>query len=102
MEFPGFDGQIGDSMKLVLQIAFGVFLGTVPALFMVASWWNYNQEQSKAETVRLMDQFEQTRLEQAEKLRSILIQNQKSNPTLIIPNNGVTLGTDQTSQIPAK
>jgi hypothetical protein len=89
-------------MKLVLQIALGVFLGCVPALFMLETWWSYKQEQSKAETTNLLDKMEQNRLEQAEKLRAILNQNHSINPSLIMPNEALKPDTDQTSQIPGK
>jgi hypothetical protein len=77
-------------MKLVMQIALGVFLGSLPALFIVESWWNYQQEQLRAETAKLMEQQEQVNFEQGERIRAIINQNRQSNPGLINPVPGLS------------
>lgn len=75
-------------MKLVIQIALGVFLGSLPALLIVEAWQNHRQELARMETEKLMEQQEEARLEQGERLRAILNQNQQINPALAIPNSG--------------
>ncbi|WP_347985993.1 hypothetical protein [Methylomonas sp. AM2-LC] len=85
-------------MKLVLQIALGVFLGSAPALFMVETWWSYKQEQSKAETTVLLEQLEQNRLEQGDRLRTLLNQNQQANPALLDSSAGFSPNAKPTEQ----
>ncbi|MGD0961881.1 MAG: hypothetical protein ABSB19_18880 [Methylomonas sp.] len=67
-------------MKLVLQIALGVFIGAVSALFVVDAWRAHKEALDKAEVDKLFQQQEQARMEQGERIRALLIQGGKLRP----------------------
>ena len=56
-------------MKLIVQIALGVFLGTVTAQLTLDVWREYQEEKQLTER-------EQVRLEQADKIRRLFLENQ--------------------------
>jgi hypothetical protein len=57
-------------MTLILQIAFGVFLGTLGAQVTTDIWREQQTEIRRAE-------HEKTRLEQAERIRKLFVDSQK-------------------------
>lgn len=57
-------------MKLILQIAFGVFLGTLGAQVTTDMWRNHQTELRRTE-------HEKTRLDQAERIRKLFVDSQK-------------------------
>jgi hypothetical protein len=57
-------------MKLILQIAFGVFLGTLGAQVTSDIWREQQTELRRAK-------HEKTRLEQAERIRKLFVDSQK-------------------------
>lgn len=61
-------------MKLTLQIALGVFLGTLAAQLSIDSWHNYRQAIANQETEKRRADQERARLEQAERIRALLLQ----------------------------
>ena len=60
-------------MKLVLQIAFGVFLGVLASQFITDSWRSYHEQQAKeAERDKLVVK-ERARNEQMQRARELLM-----------------------------
>lgn len=59
-------------MKLVLQIALGVFLGTLASQFIIDSWHTYQQDLAKAAS-------EKVRLEQNERIRALFMRGGQGN-----------------------
>ncbi len=61
-------------MKLIFQIALGVFLGTLAAQITLTKWQRYGEEQLSVER-------EKARLEQADRFRDLFLEQQKrANP----------------------
>jgi hypothetical protein len=71
-------------MKLVLQIALGVFLGSLAASFMLDAWREHKAELAKAETDKVLAGQEKVGQEQAKLIGSILRQKQQTNPAAVI------------------
>lgn len=65
-------------MKLTLQIALGVFLGTLAALLSIDSWRNHKQAIANKAAEKLRADQERARLEQAEHIRTLLMQGRSS------------------------
>lgn len=65
-------------MKLVLQIALGVFLGTLASAMTMETWRLQRESEAKqvAENLRLKQ--EQARQEQGERIRAMLLQGHAS------------------------
>ena len=65
-------------MKLVLQIALGVFLGTLASAMTMETWRLQRESEAKqvAENLRLKQ--EQARQEQGERIRAMLLQGHES------------------------
>jgi hypothetical protein len=64
-------------MKLTLQIAIGVFLGTLSSQLMIDAWRSnqINLAKQKEEQVRV--EQEKLRQEQGDRIRALLLQNNK-------------------------
>ncbi len=62
------------TVKLIVQIALGVFLGTLAAQLSIDSWRNYRQAIANQETEKRRADQERARLEQAERIRALLLQ----------------------------
>ncbi len=76
-------------MKLVLQIAFGVFFGSLASALLLDVWQQHKAELLKAETDKVLVEQEIVRENQAKLLSSILQQSRQSNPaTAITPPAG--------------
>jgi hypothetical protein len=72
-------------MKLTLQIAFGVLLGSLASTFVVDFWHQYQADKLKAETDKILTEQEVVRQEQAKLIQNILQQGRQANPAAIPP-----------------
>lgn len=75
-------------MKLIFQIALGVFLGTLTAQLTVDSWRSYRESIVKEESKKQHAEREKTRLEQAQRIREMFLENQKSDSSQKMPSAG--------------
>ena len=67
-------------MKLTLQIALGVFLGTLAAQLLLDNWHKHQAQLAQiAEQQRLIEQ-ENARLTQADRVRALFLQSQQQKP----------------------
>lgn len=66
-------------MKLVLQIAFGVFLGTLLSQLIIGSWHTHMEEITKQLAEKNRVEQEKVRLEQGERIRALLLQGRQKN-----------------------
>ena len=71
-------------MKLVLQIALGVFLGSFLSALLLDAWQEHKAALLKAETDRVLAEQELVRENQAKLLGNILQQGRQSNPAAAI------------------
>jgi hypothetical protein len=71
-------------MKLVLQIALGVFLGSLASILLLDVWQQHKATLLKAETDRVLAEQEIVRENQAKLLSNILQQGRQSNPAAAI------------------
>lgn len=74
-------------MKLVLQIALGVYLGAVSAFFTYAIWDKRQDEQAKIESERKLVESEKKRLEQADRIRALFLESQQKDSERKTPPN---------------
>lgn len=65
-------------MKLIIQIAFGVFLGTVTAQITVDSWHQFQEKKEKEQAQKQLYQLEKARLEQADRIRAMFLERRKN------------------------
>jgi hypothetical protein len=69
-------------MKLILQIALGVFLGTTLASQLTFDGWRTHHESiAKEAAEKLRVEQERARLEQGERIRALLLQGRQGNTT---------------------
>ena len=88
-------------MKLMLQIALGVLLGSLSSSLIMDAWRDHKAELLKAETEKVLQEQERVRLEQTERIRAILMQGRQANPPAAIsPPTGFIPDDAQTD--PAK
>lgn len=66
-------------MKLILQIAFGVFLGTLASQFTFDSWRTHQESIIKEAGEKLRADQARARLEQGERIRALLLQGRQGN-----------------------
>ena len=66
-------------MKLILQIALGVFLGTMTAQLVIDGWHAHKDNLAKLEAAQLRTQQEKIRKEQGERIRNLILQNRQGN-----------------------
>lgn len=85
-------------MKLIIQIALGVFLGTITAQLSIDSWRNYQDFLAKEELKKQQAEQEKVRLEQAQRIREMFQQSQKNNPTKNKPPEGFIPDDSQMEQ----
>lgn len=64
-------------MKLILQIAVGVFLGSLLSGFLLDTWSRYQDTLTKEAIEKKQQQEEKIRLEQADRIRSLFINAQQ-------------------------
>ena len=63
-------------MKLILQIALGVFLGTLASAVTMESWRLQRESEAKQAAENLRLKQEQARHEQGERIRAMLLRGQ--------------------------
>jgi hypothetical protein len=66
-------------MKLILQIALGVFLGTLASQFTMDSWRSHQESKIKEAAEQLRAKQEKVRLEEGERIRVLLLQGRQNN-----------------------
>jgi hypothetical protein len=66
-------------VKLILQIALGVFLGTLASQFTFDGWRTRQESIAKQTAEKLRAEQERVRLEQGERIRALLLQNRQGN-----------------------
>lgn len=66
-------------MKLILQIALGVFLGTLASQFTMDSWRSHQESKIKEAAEQLRAKQEKVRLEEGERIRALLLQGRQNN-----------------------
>lgn len=64
-------------MKLILQITFSVFLGTLAAQLTLDSWHTHQQQLAQQAAEKLRAEQEKVRLEQAGRIRALLLQGDR-------------------------
>ena len=64
-------------MKLILQIALGVFLGTLASQLTIDSWHTHQEGIANLAAEKLRVEQERVRLEQGERIRALLLQGHK-------------------------
>lgn len=67
-------------MKLVLQIALGVFLGTLASAATMDFWRQQRESEAKQIAESLRVKQEQARQEQGERIRAMLMQGRQRDP----------------------
>lgn len=89
-------------MKLVLQIALGVFLGTLASAVTMEVWRLQRESEAKQIAENLRAKQEQVRHEQGERIRALLMQGQQNNSEQAnetkLPPNFVTDDAQSQSQ----
>lgn len=66
-------------MKLILQIAAGVFLGTFATQLILESWHDFQQEKIRQAEKIQQAQREKQRLEQGERIKAMLLNSRLRN-----------------------
>ncbi len=61
-------------MKLILKIALGVFLGALASQMVMEGWHAHQERLAKEAATKVKDEHENARREQAERVRSMLMQ----------------------------
>jgi len=76
-------------MKLILQIALGVFLGTLASQLTIDGWRTHQEGIAKEAIEKLQAEQERVRIEQGERIRALLLQRrQGKTPAASKPPNG--------------
>ena len=68
-------------MKLILQIALGIFLGSLASQFAIDAWHAQQESIAKEATEKLQAEQERVRLEQGERIRALLLQGRQGKTT---------------------
>ncbi len=66
-------------MKLILQIALGVFLGSLASQLTVNKWHIYQENIAKEAAEKHLAEQKKTRLEQGERIRALLLQGRQDD-----------------------
>ena len=66
-------------MKLILQIALGVFLGTLASQLTIDGWRTRQESMAKEAAGKLRAEQERIRREQGERIRALLLQGRQGN-----------------------
>jgi hypothetical protein len=64
-------------VKLILQIAFGVFLGTLMAQFVIDSWHSHQEQINKHELEKASAERDKIRKEKGDYIRNLILQNRQ-------------------------
>jgi hypothetical protein len=76
-------------VKLIVQIALGVFLGTLASQLTIDAWHTHRENVTKATSEQLKIQQEKIRKEQGERIRNLILQNRLGvtpNPSQRLPD----------------
>ncbi len=83
-------------MKLFIQIALGVFLGTISAQLVLDRWHEFKRKQENAMAQHQLLEKEKARLAQADRIRAMLLQKrgdktfgQSSLPPGFVPDDAI-------------
>jgi hypothetical protein len=83
-------------MKLILQIALGVFLGTLASQFAIDGWRTRQQDIANESAEKLRAGQEKIRLEQGQRIRALLLQRRQGHiPDTNKPPAGFAPGDPQ-------
>ncbi len=81
-------------MKLTLQIALGVFIGTLASQLITDSWHAHQENIAKSAEEKLRVEREKVRMEHGERIRKLLLESRQGNtlnskkpPTGFIPDD---------------
>ena len=81
-------------MKLILQIALGVFLGSMAAQLTIDGWHTSQEGIAKEAAEKIRAEQEKVRREQGERIRTLLLQGRQANvpgtskpPTGFVPDD---------------
>lgn len=81
-------------MKLILQIALGVFLGTLTSQLTLDGWRSHQEDIAKEAAEKLQAEQESVRIAQGERIRALLLQGRQNNtlgiskpPTGFVPDD---------------
>lgn len=66
------------SMKLIVQIALGVFMGSVTAQVTMDKWHKYQEQNGKEQALNQEFENEKARLEQADRIRAMFLEHRKN------------------------
>jgi hypothetical protein len=66
-------------LKLILQIALGVFLGTLAAQLIIDRWRTHQEKMITFETEKLRLKQDNIRKEQGERIRNLLLQGHQGS-----------------------
>lgn len=66
-------------MKLIIQIAIGVFLGTLTSQFAIDTWHKYQENIAKSAADKQQAEQNKARLEQGERIRAMILQSRQGN-----------------------
>jgi hypothetical protein len=69
----------GEAMKLVLQIALGVFLGTLSSQLLLDSWHSHQENIAKASAEKIRAEQQKARMEQGERIRNLILQSRQGS-----------------------
>jgi len=72
-------GERKSTVKLILQIAIGVFLGTLASQFTHDGWRAYQEGIAKEAAEKQRAEQERVRREQGERIRALLLQGRQGN-----------------------
>lgn len=75
-------------MKLTLKIALGVFLGALASQMVMEGWHAHQERLAKEAATQAKAEHEKARREQAERVRSMLMQGFRGKATTGVPPPG--------------
>lgn len=64
-------------MKFILQIALGVFLGTLASQITIDSWHGYQESLAKEAEKKRLAEEKKVRVEEGERIRALLLQGRQ-------------------------
>lgn len=70
------------TMKLILQIAVGVFLGSLASQLAVDVWHSHREAMTNAAEEKRRAEREKSRIEQGERIRALLLQGREAKSTM--------------------
>lgn len=80
-DFLSFCWSLIQSMKLMLQIAVGVFLGSLASQLAIDAWHGHREAMVNAVEEKRRADREKSRIEQGERIRALLLQGREAKTT---------------------